>query len=149
VLWTAAERVIPDIRRRTEMSFVGTPLTHQRFLRRHNGSYGPAIKAGEALFPGAAAARRAAGGSARGWGAACSLSTPVAAAPSAAAALARANPLCTPPSGPTTPIPGLYATGDSTFPGIGLPAVAASGAVAANTLVPLGEHLKLLKELGL
>ncbi len=49
---------------------VGTPLTHERFLRRHRGSYGPAIKAGEAMFP-----------------------------------------------GPTTPIPGLYCAGDSTFPG--------------------------------
>jgi hypothetical protein len=40
-------------------------------------------------------------------------------------------------TGPTTPIPGLYACGDSTFPGIGLPAVAASGAICANTLVPV------------
>ena len=28
-----------------------TPLTHQRFLNRHKGSYGPAIRAGEASFP--------------------------------------------------------------------------------------------------
>ena len=28
-----------------------TPLTHQRFLNRHRGSYGPAIRAGEASFP--------------------------------------------------------------------------------------------------
>ena len=30
---------------------MGTPLTHARYLRRHRGSYGPAIRAGEALFP--------------------------------------------------------------------------------------------------
>ena len=28
-----------------------TPLTHQRFLNRYRGSYGPAIRAGEASFP--------------------------------------------------------------------------------------------------
>lgn len=38
-----------------QISFVGTPLTHERFLRRNRGSYGPAIKAGEAMFPGKAA----------------------------------------------------------------------------------------------
>lgn len=36
---------------------VGTPLTHERFLRRHRGSYGPAIRAGEGLFPGVFQAR--------------------------------------------------------------------------------------------
>jgi hypothetical protein len=35
-----------------QVSFVGTPLTHERYLRRARGSYGPAFKAGEALFPG-------------------------------------------------------------------------------------------------
>lgn len=97
MLWEAVERIIPDIRQRVEVSMVGTPLTHERFLRRHRGTYGPAIKAGEALFP-----------------------------------------------GPTTPIPGLYCCGDSTFPGIGLPAVAASGAICANTLAPVWEHWKML-----
>lgn len=43
---------------------------------------------------------------------------------------------------------GLYCCGDSTFPGIGLPAVAASGAICANTLVPLTKHWQLLEELG-
>lgn len=52
VLWRAVERIIPDIRQRAELSFVGTPLTHERFLRRHRGSYGPAIAAGTAMFPG-------------------------------------------------------------------------------------------------
>jgi hypothetical protein len=43
---------VPGIRARAEVSMVGTPLTHGRYLRRHRGSYGPAIRAGEALFPG-------------------------------------------------------------------------------------------------
>jgi phytoene dehydrogenase-like protein len=47
VLWQALERVIPDIRDRCEVTLVGTPLTHERFLRRDRGSYGPAISAGE------------------------------------------------------------------------------------------------------
>jgi len=34
-----------------------------------------------------------------------------------------------------TPISGLYRVGDSTMPGIGIPAVAASGILCANTLV--------------
>jgi phytoene dehydrogenase-like protein len=79
---------------------VGTPLTHERYLRRARGTYGPAIRAGEGLFP-----------------------------------------------GPSTPVPGLYCCGDSRFPGIGLPAVAASGAITANTLVPAWDHIKLLDEL--
>lgn len=47
----AVRKVIPDIDSRVEVSLVGTPLTHERFLRRHRGAYGPAIRAGEALFP--------------------------------------------------------------------------------------------------
>ena len=102
IMWQGLARVIPDIRERCEVTLVGTPLTHSRFLRRHHGSYGPAIAAGQALFPGA-----------------------------------------------TTPISGLLCCGDSTFPGIGLPAVAASGAIAANTLAPITKHLDMLKELKL
>ena len=37
--------------------------------------------------------------------------------------------------GSKTPIKGLYLVGDSTMPGIGIPAVAASGILCANTLV--------------
>ena len=102
MLWRAIERVIPDIRARAEVTMVGTPLTHERFLRRHRGSYGPGIIAGEGLLP-----------------------------------------------GPLTPVKGLYACGDSTFPGIGLPAVAASGAIAANTLVSVWQHMAMLKRIGL
>ncbi len=98
IMWQGLERVIPDIRQRTELSLIGTPLTHQRYLRRHHGSYGPALPAGQALFPGS-----------------------------------------------TTPLAGLLCCGDSTFPGIGIPAVAASGAIAANTIAPLSKHLAILK----
>ena len=100
IMWQALERIIPDIRQRCEVTLVGTPLTHERFLRRHRGSYGPAISAGSGLFPGS-----------------------------------------------NTPLPGLYCCGDSTFPGIGLPAVAASGMITANTLSPLQKHLQLLNTL--
>jgi phytoene dehydrogenase-like protein len=101
VMWKAIERVIPDIRSRCEVTLVGTPLTHERFLRRHRGSYGPAIRAGEAFFPGS-----------------------------------------------NTPLAGLFCCGDSTFPGIGLPAVAASGMIAANTLAPVQKHWEMLQEIG-
>jgi phytoene dehydrogenase-like protein len=50
-------------------------------------------------------------------------------------------------AGPSTPVAGLYCCGDSRFPGIGLPAVAASGAICANTLVPVWQHWQLLDEL--
>jgi phytoene dehydrogenase-like protein len=99
VMWEALERIIPNIRSRCEVTLVGTPLTHERFLRRHRGSYGPGIRAGSGLFP-----------------------------------------------GPTTPLAGLFCCGDSTFPGIGLPAVAASGAIIANTIAPLYKHLELIRE---
>ena len=101
VMWQALERVIPDIHDRCEITLVGTPLTHERYLRRHRGSYGPAIRAGVGLFP-----------------------------------------------GPTTPLTGLLCCGDSTFPGIGLPAVAASGMIAANTIAPVQKHLEMLQAIG-
>lgn len=100
VMWQALERIIPDIQARVKVSLTGTPLTHARFLRRHRGTYGPAISAQHGLFP-----------------------------------------------GPHTPLPGLLCTGDSTFPGIGLPAVAASGMMTANTLASVGQHRQLLKDL--
>ncbi len=102
VMWQALEQIIPDIRDRCEVTLVGTPLTHARFLRRYRGSYGPAIRAGQGLFPSS-----------------------------------------------RTPLAGLLCCGDSTFPGIGLPAVAASGMIAANTLAPLSQHWHMLKQIGL
>lgn len=44
-----------------------------------------------------------------------------------------------------TPIAGLYRVGDSTLPGIGVPAVAASGILCANTLVEPQQTAQLLK----
>jgi len=49
--------------------------------------------------------------------------------------------------GCTTPIDKLLACGDTTFPGIGLPGVAASGTIAANTLVDVDKQLKLMDDL--
>jgi len=102
-LWTVLEKVIPDIRERATVVKVGTPLTHRRFLRRYEGSYGPAIKAGQGSFP-----------------------------------------------FPGTPIKGLLVCGDSCFPGIGTPAVAGSGLLAANSvsfdsIKPQMEVLKALR----
>lgn len=51
--------------------------------------------------------------------------------------------------GQGTPIPQLYCCGDSTFPGIGVPAVAASGTIVANSLVSVGEHMRLLDAIGI
>jgi len=100
VMWEALERVIPDIRSRVVDSSIGTPLTHEYFLRRSRGTYGPRIKAGDSSFPGS-----------------------------------------------TTPLQGFYCTGDSTQPGIGVPAVAGSGMITANTIVPFWKHLTLLDDL--
>eukprot|EP00549_Striatella_unipunctata_P000806 CAMPEP_0118719052 /NCGR_PEP_ID=MMETSP0800-20121206/29192_1 /TAXON_ID=210618 ORGANISM="Striatella unipunctata, Strain CCMP2910" /NCGR_SAMPLE_ID=MMETSP0800 /ASSEMBLY_ACC=CAM_ASM_000638 /LENGTH=563 /DNA_ID=CAMNT_0006626241 /DNA_START=119 /DNA_END=1810 /DNA_ORIENTATION=+ len=46
-----------------------------------------------------------------------------------------------------TPIKGLLACGDTCFPGIGLPGVAASGTIAANTLASIPAHLDLIRTL--
>jgi carotene isomerase len=96
-LYRALERVIPDVRERVVLELVGTPLTHAGYLRRYQGTYGPAIAAGKGMFPGM-----------------------------------------------YTPIKGLYRVGDSTLPGIGVPAVAASGILCANTLVDMGRVLEVL-----
>ena len=52
MLWRALERVIPDVRERAELCLVGSPLTHERYLNRHRGTYGPAISAADGSFPG-------------------------------------------------------------------------------------------------
>lgn len=46
-----------------------------------------------------------------------------------------------------TAISGLYCVGDSTMPGIGVPAVAASGILCANTLVSPAQTIALLQQL--
>eukprot|EP00804_Cyclotella_cryptica_P000438 CCRYP_019937-RA/>CCRYP_019937-RA protein AED:0.02 eAED:0.01 QI:0/-1/0/1/-1/1/1/0/679 len=43
-LWRAIESVIPDARNRTVLSLIGSPLTHQRYLRRPYGTYGAAFE---------------------------------------------------------------------------------------------------------
>ncbi|ASC71055.1 hypothetical protein XM38_020050 [Halomicronema hongdechloris C2206] len=95
-LFPALENIIPDLCQRLVLELLGTPLTHQRFLRRYRGTYGPAIGAGQGVFPNC-----------------------------------------------FTPVAGLLRVGDSTLPGIGVPAVAASGILCANTLVP-PEHVSAL-----
>ena len=47
----------------------------------------------------------------------------------------------------TTPIPGLYRCGDSTTAGIGVPAVAASGAQCANALLNVFEQIEMNKKI--
>ncbi len=55
VLWRAMEKIIPDVRERTRLALVGTPLTHERFLRRKRGTYGAAYRADMGqVFPGPA-----------------------------------------------------------------------------------------------
>ncbi|MFN6566400.1 NAD(P)/FAD-dependent oxidoreductase [Dendronalium sp. ChiSLP03b] len=98
-LYCALERIIPDVRERVVLELIGTPLTHAHYLRRYQGTYGPAIAAGK-MFP----------------------ST-------------------------QTPIQGLYRVGDSTMPGIGVPAVAASGILCANSLVERSQTAQLLENL--
>ena len=102
VFWRILEQRIPDIRERCDVVMEGTPLTHRRFLNVHNGSYGPALPAGDGLFPGV-----------------------------------------------TTPVKGLWMCGASTFPGIGIPPVAASGALAAHGILGRRAQKDLLKELGI
>jgi phytoene dehydrogenase-like protein len=45
----------------------------------------------------------------------------------------------------TTPLPGFYRCGDSTTAGIGVPAVASSGAQCANALLSVFEQLEMNK----
>eukprot|EP00980_Cylindrotheca_fusiformis_P005223 scaffold1119_cov120-Cylindrotheca_fusiformis.AAC.3 len=103
-LWSAIEEYVPDARKRAVPGTVqiGTPLTHERFLRRTRGAYGPRVEAGKSTLP-----------------------------------------------GHKTPLDGLLLCGDFTFPGIGVPATAASGAVTANTLVSVPQHLNMLGKIRL
>jgi len=98
-LYQALEKIIPDVRDRVTLELIGSPLTHAHYLRRYQGTYGPAIPAGEGLFPSY-----------------------------------------------KTPISGLYRVGDSTLPGIGVPAVAASGILCANSFVSPEQTQTILAE---
>ena len=103
-LWSAIEEYVPNARDRAVPGTVqiGTPLTHERFLRRTNGSYGPRVEAGKQTLP-----------------------------------------------GHTTPLKGLLLCGDFTFPGIGVPATAASGAITANNLLSVPQHWAMLDKIRL
>ena len=100
VLWEAVEKQIPDVRRRAKVTLIGTPLTHERFLRRDGGSYGPFLRATDGMLPGTG-----------------------------------------------TSCPNFFCCGDSTFPGIGMPAVAASGMIAASSIVSVPQHMKFLDKI--
>jgi len=89
------------VRDRAQVTLIETPLTHERFLRRHSGTYAPGISAKTGFFLDA-----------------------------------------------TMSWQGLLCCGDSSFPGIGLPAVAASGAIVANSIASVEQHLQLLRETG-
>ena len=52
-LYAAIEKFIPDLRSRVELELIGSPLTHERLLRRSRGTYGPELRAGVRDFPGA------------------------------------------------------------------------------------------------
>jgi len=103
-LWSAIEEYVPDARNRAVKGTVqiGTPLTHERFLRRTNGAYGPRVDAGKETLP-----------------------------------------------GHKTPLKGLSLCGDYTFPGIGVPATATSGAVTANNLLSVPQHWAMLDKIRL
>ena len=96
-LWRAIESIIPDAQKRTVLALIGSPLTHERYLRRPNGTYGAAIE--DCLKDG------------------------------------------------STPIFNLVLAGDGVFPGIGLPAVALSGASAANGMVGVVKQWLLMDDL--
>lgn len=97
VLWRAIESVVPDAKNRCVGSLIGSPLTHERFLRRPRGTYGAATE--DYLKDG------------------------------------------------RTPLRNLVLCGDGIFPGIGVPAVALSGASAANAMVSPIEQWFCLDEL--
>ena len=61
--------------------------------------------------------------------------------------LAGLNVSAIPFPGVLTPVDGLLRCGDGVFPGIGVPAAAASGVIAANTLAPIGSHVGMLADL--
>lgn len=117
-LWEALEEVIPDARQRAEVALVGSPLTHKRFLRRAAGTYGPAPVFGR-FGPGQVPFRTAGDALPRN----------------------RRSP-------EELGIDRLLLCGDSTFPGIGVPAAVVSGLSAAHTTMSVWDHLELLGRAG-
>lgn len=106
-LWDAVEKIIPDARKKAIVTMEGSPLTHERFLNVHRGTYGPETDAAagvNGMLPGQKRHDIA---------------------------------------------DNLWSVGQSTFPGIGVPAVAASGWIAANGLTDVKSHERLLREIDL
>ena len=64
------------------------------------------------------------------------------------AGLLRFTPIPFPFPNLKTPVDGLLRCGDSCFPGIGTPTAAASGVIAANTIVNVETHIAMLEEIG-
>lgn len=105
VLWKVINRIFgADVAKVSELSMVGTPLTHAHYLNRKRGSYGPSINA---ALP--------------------NLGLPF-------------------PKRESLP-EGLLCVGDGVFPGIGVPAVAGSAWLAANSILSLSEQDVLLKKI--
>jgi phytoene dehydrogenase-like protein len=90
----ALDLSVEEIKARSDVALIGSPLTHERYNRRDRGTYGAA------------------------WGSMI--------------------------ASPETPLKSLYLAGDSIFPGIGVPAVALSGAIAANTMIRPIRHISKL-----
>eukprot|EP00931_Biecheleriopsis_adriatica_P116944 TRINITY_DN92520_c0_g1_i1.p1 TRINITY_DN92520_c0_g1~~TRINITY_DN92520_c0_g1_i1.p1 ORF type:complete len:633 (-),score=130.26 TRINITY_DN92520_c0_g1_i1:4-1869(-) len=118
-LWQALEEIVPDAKSRAEVALVGSPMTHRRYLRRAAGTYGPAPIFGR--FGAGEVPFRTAGD-----------------------ALPHRRGVDEQEAG----VEGLLLCGDSTFPGIGVPAAVVSGLSAAHTNLSVWEHLDLLGRAG-
>ena len=44
------ERILPGLSKAIELKVLATPLTHQRYLNRFKGSYGPLLKPGQNIL---------------------------------------------------------------------------------------------------
>lgn len=106
-MWDAVEKVIPNARNIAEVRLEGSPLTHEKFLNVHRGTYGPVTdaKAGFSGMP--------------------------------------------PGQKQFSVAEGLWTCGHTSFPGIGVPAVAASGWLAANAMSTVDQQESLLRRIGL
>lgn len=104
-IFDAIARRAPQARPTALVTQIASPLTHARFLRRHQGNYGLAI------------------------------------------AIGNNDGLQFPPV--TTPLPGYFRCGDSTTAGIGVPAVASSGAQCANAIMSVWDQLRLNRRINM
>jgi phytoene dehydrogenase-like protein len=144
VLWRAVETVIPDVRERAKQKgsvvMVGTPLTHRRYNQRFRGTYGPANAPGQAVWDLLGSKTEIDGLLACGdttfpgtyINCLCSSSCSFSARPLSLVGVFLSHSTihnCHPPIG------------------IGLPGVAASGTIAANTLTDVFKQRALLRKL--